>query len=65
MEQIKNKNIIDKVWDFFASVKLAIIIFAFIALTSIIGTVIEQQAEQARNIKILAKFFGESLAPDL
>ena len=65
MEQTKNKNVIDKVWDFFASVKLAIIIFAFIALTSIIGTILEQQAEPSRNIKILAKFFGESLAPDL
>jgi cytochrome c biogenesis protein len=65
LEQTKNRNIIDKVWDFFASVKLAIIIFAFIALTSIIGTVIEQQAEPARNIQVLTKIFGESLAPHL
>jgi len=65
LEQTKNKNIIDKVWDFFASVKLAIIIFAFIALTSIIGTILEQQAEPARNIQLLTKIFGESLAPNL
>jgi len=65
LEQGKNKNIIDKVWNFFASVKFAIIIFAFIALTSIIGTVLEQQGDPARNIKILTKIFGESLAPHL
>jgi cytochrome c biogenesis protein len=65
LEQTKNKNIIDKVWDSFASIKLAIIIFAFIALTSIIGTILEQQAEPARNIQILTKLFGESLAPHL
>ena len=65
MEQEKNKDIIGKVWDFFASVKFAIIIFALIALTSIIGTVIEQQGDPARNIKIIAKIFGESLAPSL
>ncbi len=65
MEQGKNKNIVDKVWDFFASVKFAIIIFALIALTSIIGTILEQQAEPAKNIQILTKIFGESLAPHL
>ncbi len=65
MEQLKNKNIIDRIWDFFASVKLAIIIFAFIALTSIIGTILEQQAEPARNIQILTKIFGGSLAPQM
>jgi cytochrome c biogenesis protein len=65
LEQAKNKNIIDRIWDFFASVKLAIIIFAFIALTSIVGTILEQHAEPARNIQILTKIFGESLAPHL
>lgn len=65
MEQAKNKNIIDRVWDFFASVKLAIIIFACIALTSIIGTILEQQGDPAKNIQILTKIFGESLAPHL
>lgn len=63
MEQVQNKNIIDRVWDVFASVKLAIIIFACIALTSIVGTILEQHAEPARNIQILTKLFGESLAP--
>lgn len=65
MEQGKNKKIMDKIWDFFASVKLAIVIFALISLTSIIGTILEQKAEPARNIEILAKLFGESAAPNL
>jgi len=41
------------------------VIFSIISLTSIVGTIIEQQAEPARNIKLLTKFFGESLAPTL
>lgn len=65
MEQGKSKTFIDRIWDFFASVKFAIIIFAFIALTSIIGTILEQQADPARNIQILSKIFGTSIAPHL
>lgn len=65
MEKEKQKTIIDKVWDLFASVKLAVVIFSLIALTSIVGTVLEQQAEPAKNIKLLAKMFGESVAPTL
>ncbi|RPI34246.1 MAG: cytochrome c biogenesis protein ResB, partial [Nitrospiraceae bacterium] len=63
MEKEKNKAITDKIWDLFASVKLAIIIFSLISLTSIVGTIVEQQAEPVRNIKLLAKMFGESAAP--
>jgi cytochrome c biogenesis protein len=65
LEQTKNKSFVDKVWDFLASVKLAIVIFALISITSIIGTVLEQRAEPATNIQILSKLFGESLAPGL
>ncbi|GAB4408940.1 MAG: cytochrome c biogenesis protein ResB [Thermodesulfovibrionales bacterium] len=61
----KSKTLIDKVWDFFASVRLAIVIFAVMSITSIIGTIIEQNAEPERNIKLLAKFFGQSAAPTL
>ena len=49
MEKEKNKTIIDKIWDIFASVKLAVVIFSLIALTSIVGTVLEQQAEPEKN----------------
>ncbi|MEW6674672.1 MAG: cytochrome c biogenesis protein ResB [Nitrospirota bacterium] len=63
MEQERNKTFVDKIWDLFASVKLAIVIFALISLTSIIGTVLEQRAEPAKNIQILTKLFGEFLAP--
>lgn len=65
MDKEKDKALVDKVWKFFASLKFAIVIFALISLTSIIGTVLEQQAEPAKNIQVLSKFFGESLAPDL
>ncbi|MEW6419478.1 MAG: cytochrome c biogenesis protein ResB [Nitrospirota bacterium] len=65
MEQGKNKTFVDKIWDFFASVRLAIVIFALISLTSIIGTILEQRAESAKNIQVLTRLFGESLAPSL
>ena len=58
MEKQKNKTIIDNIWDIFASVKLAVVIFFLIALTSVVGTVIEQQAEPEKNIKLLMKMFG-------
>lgn len=65
MEQTERKTVVDRIWDFLASVKLAIVIFAFIALTSIIGTVLEQKGDPEQNIEILTKLFGESLAPTL
>ncbi len=58
MEKQKNKTVIDKTWDIFASVKLAVVIFSLIALTSMVGTVIEQQAQPEKNIKVLTKMFG-------
>lgn len=65
MGQEKRKSFVDKIWESLASVKLAIIIFALISLTSIVGTVLEQRAEPAKNIQILSKLFSESLAPSL
>ena len=65
MEQEKRTSFVDKIWDVLASVKLAIIIFASISITSIVGTVLEQRAEPGRNIQILGKIFSESLAPSL
>jgi cytochrome c biogenesis protein len=65
MEKEKKKSLIDQIWDLFASVKLAVIIFSAIALTSMVGTVLEQNVEPEKNLKILAKMFGESAAPPL
>lgn len=65
MTSAKEKSFVDRVWDFFTSVKLAIVVFSLIALTSIIGTVIEQQAPPERNIEVISKLFGESSAPTL
>jgi cytochrome c biogenesis protein len=59
----KDKSIVEKIWDFFASVKLAIIVFSAIGLTSIVGTILEQNEAPAKNIKILSGIVGESLAP--
>ena len=61
----EKQGIVDRVWRFFSSVSLAVVVFSIISLTSIVGTIIEQQAEPERNIKLLAKFFGESVAPTL
>lgn len=65
MEKGKNKAITDRIWDLFASVKLAVVIFSLIALTSMVGTVLEQGAAREKNINILAKMFGESSAVPL
>jgi len=65
MEGNKKTAILDGVWKFFASVRLTIVILIVLAFTSIIGTIIEQQAEPVQNIKLLAKFFGDSSAPAL
>ena len=49
----------------FSSIKLAVVIFALIAITSIIGTIIEQNTAPEKNIKLIGKLFGDSIAPAL
>lgn len=56
----KSKSLTDRIWNFFTSVRLAVVIFIIIATTSIIGTLIEQNAEPERNLKVLGKLFGQS-----
>ncbi len=46
-----NESHADKIWDFFCSLKLTIIILLLLALTSIIGTVIQQNAPAAEYIR--------------
>lgn len=58
-----SKNVLDMIWDAFASVKMAIVIFALIAMSSIVGTVLEQGAEPQTNLGILAELVGASAAP--
>jgi cytochrome c biogenesis protein len=58
MEENKEQSVVDVVWSFFSSIKLAVVLFALIALTSIVGTVIEQQADPENNVKLLIKMFG-------
>lgn len=62
---MQKSSYIDKLWDFFASVKLAVVVFSTIGITSIFGTVIEQSASPDKNIKLLSKIFGSSYAPDI
>ncbi len=65
MEENKNQTLTDKIWNIFSSIKFAVVIFALIALTSIIGTIIEQNAAPEKNIKLIGKLFGDSIAPTL
>ncbi len=65
MEQAKKKTLADSIWDFLASVKLAIVIFALIAISSIVGTILEQRGSPEQNLEILTRLFGKSLAPTL
>lgn len=46
-----NENHADQIWDFFCSLKLTISILLLLALTSIIGTVIQQNAPAAEYIR--------------
>ncbi len=62
-DQSNKVSIIDYIWNLLSSVTFAVIIFALISITSIIGTIIEQQAEPQKNIAVLAKLFGTSTAP--
>ncbi len=56
----KNQGIVDRIWSFFASITLAVIVFTAISATSIVGTILEQQAEPEKSIKFLSKIFGAS-----
>lgn len=46
----KSKTFTDQVWDFFCSLKLTIILLLLLALTSIIGTVLQQNAPASEYI---------------
>jgi len=46
-----NSNLTDRVWDFFCSLKLTIFIMLMLAITSIIGTVLQQNAPAAEYIQ--------------
>lgn len=58
----RGSSAVNHIWKFFASVKLAVILFAIIALSSIIGTIIEQNIDPAKNMQMFIKLFGEDLA---
>lgn len=41
-ETVKTVTVFDRIWDFFASVRLSVVVLVLLALTSIIGTLIPQ-----------------------
>ncbi len=63
MADREKTNIFEGLWGFFASLKLAIVLLLLLAVTSIIGTIIEQNVEPAKNIQLLSKIFGVEMAP--
>ncbi|MBF0344594.1 MAG: cytochrome c biogenesis protein ResB [Nitrospirae bacterium] len=58
-------SIVNAVWGLFSSVKLAVVLIAMIGLLSIIGTVVEQNVEPQKNVKLFKKLFGDNLAPNV
>ena len=48
---LKKQNPIDRLWDFFCSLKLTIITLLLLAVTSIIGTVLQQNAKPEEYIR--------------
>lgn len=63
MADREKTDIFERLWGFFASLRLAIVLLLLLAVTSIIGTIIEQDVEPARNIQLLSKIFGVETAP--
>ncbi|HMK42503.1 MAG TPA: cytochrome c biogenesis protein ResB [Dissulfurispiraceae bacterium] len=61
-EKKRGSSVVDAIWSALASIKLAIIVFSLLSLTSIVGTILEQQGDPDKNIKILANFFGSGAA---
>ena len=53
----KQQTIPEKIWQFFCSVKLAVYTLVFLAVTSIIGTVILQNGPQQEYIRLYGKAF--------
>ncbi len=51
----QKKDLTDRIWDFFCSLKLTIILLLLLAVTSIIGTVIQQNAPAAEYIREYGK----------
>jgi len=47
----KSKSFADQIWDFLCSLKLTIILLLLLALTSIIGTVLQQNAPASEYIR--------------
>ncbi|MDX9714271.1 MAG: cytochrome c biogenesis protein ResB [Dissulfurispiraceae bacterium] len=55
----------NRIWKFFSSVRLAVILFCIISLVSVIGTIVIQNATDEQGIRSLQKIFSNDLAKDI
>jgi cytochrome c biogenesis protein len=63
MSEKKPASVTDKIWSVLSSVTLAVVLIAILAVTSIVGTVIEQSTDYDKNIKVISTFVGSGAAP--
>ncbi len=56
-DKIKSVSLTDRIWNFFASVKLSVILLLTLAATSIIGTLIPQHKQPAQYIQNFGEFW--------
>lgn len=56
-DNIKSADLTDRIWNFFASVKLSVVLLLTLAFTSIIGTLIPQHKQEAQYIGQFGEFW--------
>jgi len=62
-EKNRKTSVVDRIWNALASIKLAVVVFALISGTSIVGTLLDQSGDASKNLKIVAKLVGSGAAP--
>jgi cytochrome c biogenesis protein len=52
----RNESLVDSLWDYFASVKLTVVVLILLAATSVIGTLIPQNADPSSYMRAFGEF---------
>ena len=52
----QNKHLLDFIWDLFASVKLTVVVLILLAATSVVGTLIPQNADPVAYVRAYGEF---------
>jgi len=52
----QNKHLLDLIWDLFASVKLTVVVLILLAATSVVGTLIPQNADPVAYVRAYGQF---------